>query len=186
MPLEEIAVFVAEVLPRASVEYVVIGGIAVGVFGKPRSTRDVDVVFAIPSERISNVLDELAGAGLVLNHRANVEAKLKAGRPAKILWDKKFSLDLRLATFSIDLDAIAHAASVTFQGRRLAVARPEELIVYKLARFSDQDRGDIRNLMQIQAGALRWPRIKKLAGKLAEESGLTEIPGRLDTISRWR
>ena len=175
MPLEDVAGFIAEVLPRANVEYVIVGGVALGVFGRPRATRDVDVVIAIDPDRVAWFLDELIVSGLKFGHRVSVEAKLKSGRPAKIIWDKKFSLDWRLATFAIDREAIANSESVIVLGKRLLIARPEELIVSKLARFSDQDRSDIRSLIgAAQRKQWKWARIKKLALQLEQESGISE------------
>lgn len=172
---------VNDALIQRKVGYVVIGGVAVSVVAKPRATRDVDVVILLSEEKLEALLIELASSGFSFDP-ARTFLKLQQGKPAKIHWSKKFSVDLRLARYAIDFSALEHAVSLpVFEVSELRVAAPEDLIVYKLARFSGVDRSDIQSMLDAWEN-LDWGRIRQQAFQLAEEADLPEILERLKVV----
>ena len=54
-----IAVFVAELLDRVGVPYVIGGSFASSLHGEPRSTNDIDVVLDLRAEKIAALIDGL-------------------------------------------------------------------------------------------------------------------------------
>ena len=187
MPLADVARFVSELMQATESEYVVIGGVAASAVGEPRATKDVDVVVLVAPEKAENLLEAIEHKGLKISRRPEVLRKLKEGKPAKILWDKKFSFDLRLASYGIDAKALSRSILIAILklGVTLRIVSPEDLIVYKLARFEDIDKRDIRGVVRTTE-MLDWPYIVEETNTLAGEIGKPELLVRLAEILTWR
>jgi hypothetical protein len=85
---------------------------------------------------------------------------------------------LRQASFQLDQEAIWRAREVELFGLALRVATPEDLIVYKLARWEPIDERDVRPVLESQRGSLDWNYIEAAAHDLAQEADLPELPVR--------
>ena len=176
MPIADVIRFVDELIRELDVDYVVIGGIAVSAQAEPRSTKDIDLILLIKPSDVDSLLEAIESKGLKISKKAEVAKKLKDGRPAKIIWDERFSFDLRIAIYSIDENAIDAAEEVDLERYdvTLRVATPEDLIVYKLARYDDTDRKDIKSLIALNK-YLNWEYIKEQATILNQEAPGTRI-----------
>jgi len=170
MPLLDVVRFVGELVEETGIQYVVIGGFAVSTQVKPRATEDVDLIVLIGPERVDAFLDAIEKKGLSVSKRPRVAKALKAGSAAKIIWDSRFSFDLRIANFTLDDNAINAAEEVRLDklGVSLRVATPEDLIVYKLARYEPVDHADIKAIVS-QYRDLNWEYVREQAEILNEE-----------------
>jgi len=122
---------VADALDRERVPYVVIGGIASALYGRPRTSDDLDILVAkVDAER---TLEALASAGFE-TERTNEQWIYKAFREGVqvdvIFWLKG---DLYL-----DEEMLARARRVDVNGRSVPVAPPEDLIVVKAIIHDEQ------------------------------------------------
>lgn len=159
-------------------QHVVIGGIAATLLGAPRTTADVDVVLMLPYQEAERLVERCKHHGF----RASPEAaaKLGQGRPAKFTFSRRFSLDIRLASFSLDRAAIRRAQAVPLFGQPVRIATPEDLIVYKLARWEAIDREDVRHILQRFGDSLDAAYLEGQIHTLAQEAGLPAL------MERWR
>lgn len=120
-----------DALERARVAYVLIGGVGSASLGRPRWTRDIDVlVMPVDAER---ALDALADGGFE-TERTNEHWIFKAERDG-IVVDVIFRTvgDIYLAD-----EMIARAARGTFLGVDALVAAPEDQIVIKAIAHDEQ------------------------------------------------
>jgi len=158
------------------IPYVIIGGLAAALWGVARTTVDVNVVLILSPNSLASLLDCLQEAGF----RADPEALLRfqEGCPVKLFFTRCFSVDLRQASFQLDQEAIWRAREVELFGLALRVATPEDLIVYKLARWEPIDERDVRAVLESQRGSLDWNYIEAAAHDLAQEADLPELPVR--------
>jgi len=101
--------------------------------------------------------------------------RLKKLLPVKIPFKHNFSVDLRLASYSIDKGAIKRAIPVKIFGKNARIATPEDIIVYKIARFEDIDKADIKSIIQRFGKNLDIYYIRNSAKRLAEETGKEHI-----------
>jgi hypothetical protein len=175
-PFREMIRRLHHILEANRIPYVIIGGLAAALWGIARTTVDVDVVLVLSSDQTSFLLDRLREAGF----RASVEAflRLREGRPVKIFFTRRFSVDLRQASFRLDREAIRRAREVELFGLTLRLATPEDLIVYKLARWEPIDERDVRAVLESQRGSLDWTYIEAAVHDLAQEAELPELPVR--------
>jgi len=137
-------------LTSAGVEFVVIGGIAVGVHGFARATKDLDIVPA-PSpenmERLARVLVEIqaqhVGLGddpVQLAEGANFRLETIRGPLDILQWVAGIETDLAY------LELAPKAMPVKFRDTQIRVCGLEHLRAMKRAAGRPQDLEDLRRL----------------------------------------
>jgi predicted nucleotidyltransferase len=117
-------------LRDAGIQFLLIGGVGSCVFGRDRGTRDIDV-FVRP-ESAENALSALAARGF--RTKKEYEHWLYKGWKHDVLVDVIFrsSRDILL-----DQEMLDRARTVTFRGREVPVAPPEDLVVMKAVAASE-------------------------------------------------
>lgn len=154
--LDPAAIFVA--LGRAKIDYVLIGGLAVGAHGAGRATRDVDIC-PNPADdnlrRLARFLEEIGAVNRDAGEPTSDEL------PAHDFEGLRGGGNFRLRTRLGDLDVMQHVGPFEGDtwaaldkraekrhvfGQDLRVCDYETLIAMKQAAGRDQDRIDIANL----------------------------------------
>jgi hypothetical protein len=159
----------------------IIGGLAVLRWGRPRTTRDVD-------------LSLWTGLG---EERPFIDALLGAFEP-RIATAREFSLDNRVllinasngAPLDVALAGIAfeermlnRATSHRYsRGLSLRTASAEDVIVLKAFADRPQDWGDIEGILVRQKTRLNWRQIEQELKPLCELKEAPEIPDRLQQL----
>lgn len=151
-----------KLLEEASLPSMVVGGMAVGVWGEPRLTRDVDIKVLVPREERTRLLTLLSGYHPL--HENPDEAFRRHGI-AFFLDEQGVRVDVMLAETSFDEIAISRARIVEVQPQRRArVCSAEDLIIYKMVSLRTKDRLDVESIVRRQgdrlddAYILRWLR----------------------------
>jgi hypothetical protein len=148
-------------LRDAEVRFVVIGGIAVGVHGYVRATKDLDIVPDPELEnlaRLASLLRELDAEHVGVGEFSADEFPYDPTDPAQLAQGANFRLQTRLGPLDvmqwvagIDEDpayaALAHdAITVRFRGGELLVCGLDHLRAMKQAAGREQDLQDLREL----------------------------------------
>lgn len=117
-------------LREAGIQFLLIGGVGSCVFGRDRGTQDIDV-FVRP-ESAENALSALAARGF--RTKKEYEHWLYKAWKDDVLVDVIFrsSRDILL-----DQEMLDRARTVTFRGREVPVAPPEDLVVMKAVAASE-------------------------------------------------
>ncbi len=168
-----------EALQATKAKYVIIGGVAASIYGEARTTRDVDVVILTGSRNIEILLKSLLKSGFRFALEKTIR-KLKSGSAVNIPFTKGLSVDLRMAQYGIDYSALETRQRILLFDLPFFICAPEELIVYKLARFSPLDEEDIQGLLRVQGSGLSTRQVKQIARELSEEIDDPAI------LERWR
>lgn len=185
-PLEDMVKFFSEILDEAEIPYAIIGGVASAAFGRLRTTKDVDFVISLKKVDIKKLFNAIEDAGFPVPRRDFIEEKMKSNGVGKLTWTKrKYSVDFRMAQFNLDNEAIENSETLSIFGREISFAPPEDLIVYKLARFEENDRGDIIGILKVQGKSLDWGRINRLAKDFSVELDSDFVLENLDTVKSW-
>ena len=145
----------------AEIRFVVIGGIAVGVHGYVRATRDLDVVpDPDPSnlDRLARLLRELGAEQVGASDFAPEEFPYDPTDPVQLGEGANFRLETRLGALDLmqwiaGIDEhpaypmlVAEAMKVPFRGQHILVCSREHLRRMKLAAGREQDLIDLREL----------------------------------------
>lgn len=148
---------VVEVVTELGVPYVVVGGIASSVLGRPRFTHDIDLL--VRPEDARAILQGLAERGFETEERAP-HWLFKAHRDG-VETDLIFR---STGDIYLDDDVLDHAVVREFAGRPLRLMSREDLIVSKaLAHQEHSPRHWHDALALIAAGDLDWDHLVRRA-----------------------
>lgn len=147
--LRDLAVRTIFELRRCGFPSLLTGGVALGILTKPRATSDVDIIVAANPDAAGDVVEAVEAAGFSVERRSVVIRRLKDLKPVKVGSKGRLHLDVRLAVAGLDADLFQRALTMHVGDVLLSVIPPEGLVAYKLARFDDQDRVDIKALMAL-------------------------------------
>jgi len=148
-------------LTNAEVEFVVIGGVAVGVHGFARATKDLDIVPA-PSEenmeRLAHALSEMGAQHIGVGDFSPEEFPFNPTDPAQLAEGANFRLetshgplDIMQWVAGIDADLAyselaPKAVPVAFRNKEIRVCALDHLLAMKRAAGRPQDLADLRRL----------------------------------------
>ncbi|MBV8881280.1 MAG: nucleotidyl transferase AbiEii/AbiGii toxin family protein [Planctomycetaceae bacterium] len=164
-------------------DYLLYGGLAAALWGDPRYTEDVDFVLFLPERHAYKFLREAARHGFSVDEDLAIQqiqvsgwARLPFGG-AKSPWH----LDLTLGDSPFDKSALARRKEETLFERKVWVASPEDLLIYKLVSWRDRDVMDVHAVVQRQK-TLDRAYLRKWASWWAKE-GVDEVERRLSDLS---
>lgn len=159
----------------------VIGGVAAIARGPPRFTVDIDATVAgagLSIERMFEVFDRHAITG-------RIPSAITFARERHILLLRHdpsgVPLDVSLAWLPFEEEAIREAEAVDFAGVPLRVARPADLIIYKLVAGRPRDLDDVEGLLVLYGSTLDLERIRRIVAQFAEA---LDDSGRVENLER--
>ena len=167
-------------LKAKQVQGLIIGGIAVSILGRPRVTRDVDVLVLLDEKDWNEFLSRGKEFGFV----ARITDSLKFARKAKVLLVRHepsgMDVDVTFGTLPFEREAITHADWVNIKGVRIPLPIPEDLIIMKAIAHRPRDLADIESIMDAHP-ELNWRRIRRWA---KEFSTVLEMPDILTDLEK--
>jgi hypothetical protein len=126
------------------VRYVVIGGIAVVLYGVPRATFDLDILIEATLENAQRLLDALIDAGMGTATLTNVDEIL--ANEITIFQDR-IRIDVQISTPGLQFEtAWQRKQSMKYRGQTFYVVSLDDLIRSKRAAGRDVDLEDVRLL----------------------------------------
>jgi predicted nucleotidyltransferase len=172
-PLESAVAEVAGVLESLSVPYMLIGGLAVSIWGEPRATLDADWLVWVPPESLRERV-----ASLVSVLPAMPEDPLAFVRQTRVLpvrTSRHVRSDIVFGTLPWEQQAIARAQPTQIAGRKVPLVSVEDLILMKLISEREKDLEDGRRLMRRFATRLDRALLEPQMRELAEALGRDDI-----------
>lgn len=163
-----LALTVVEALERAGIPCAVGGALALGVWGVPRGTTDVDLSAFVEPSGHEALFDALADAGLAFSRD---EARRRAADGDTIFcWRDGFRVDVFVPSIPFYAEARRTLQRVRFRGREIPFLGAEALAVFKLLFFRPKDLVDLAGLVAVQGRALDHAWIRgQLEGMLGPE-----------------
>ena len=161
----EVLLDLAERLERLGIDYMVSGSMALSLFGRPRMTRDVDLVVALSEAQV----DPLSAAIQDFEHDPDeIREAARSRRMFNLIHVErvlKFDLIVRKDS-PYRREEFSRRRQHRVGPRALWVVSPEDLLLSKLAwgkpSGSEIQLRDVRDLMA-SAQALDWPYIERWA-----------------------
>lgn len=140
-------------LAEEGISSIVIGGVAVGAWGEPRLTRDVDLKVLLTRQDTQRLLEVLSSFSTPLV--PNPAEMLKKQAVLFIQDNLGTRIDLLLAETPYDVIAIQRGRNVEIQpGISIRLCSPEDLIIYKLISTRMRDHEDVISVVRRQANSL--------------------------------
>ncbi len=133
-------------LNKLGVRYAIVGGVAMSFHGRPRFTRDVDVLLHPDDLSLIRMVFDRLGYRETAEPWTFRKTNLTLHRFLKVHGEDEMMMDVLLANSPEHQKVIANAISAPAEDGAVRVAGTSDLIALKQARNSDQDRVDIRGL----------------------------------------
>lgn len=132
-------------LNSEKIEYLVVGGYAVGYHGYPRPTGDLDVWVASRADNAKKLVGALATFGFV-NAGATEALFLEPGRVVR-MGVPPVRIELLTSISGVEFsECVARKVDAVLDGVPVAIIGREDLITNKIAAGRDRDRDDVSRL----------------------------------------
>lgn len=172
---------VAAWLERSGVRGALIGGVAVAAIGRPRATRDVDVLVWLPSSRdwpaaVAQLLPDLTfrpGGSLEFAHASRVLLLRHVATGIDV--------DVALGMLPVEEELVLRARLLPETGIMLPLPRPEHLVVLKAVAGRPRDLVDIEGILETNS-TLDRVYVRRVVGELAEALEAPELLAALEQI----
>lgn len=145
--IETVIKKVISVANKVKTKIVFIGGIAINILLKPRTTYDIDFFVSLFSEdKIKIFLNQLTNIGFKMSSPVKLFQNFKFVS----LYDKnsKIYLDIFFPVTEFQNNVIRRAKKVKFGKYSFYVATAEDMILLKLLSLRERDMEDVRELLQ--------------------------------------
>lgn len=169
MDQEKLIKQIGKILADLKIPYIITGGIAVVVWGRPRFTADIDIVVELEEKKIKQLASRLLGIDkdVYLDEEAINEALDREGEFNFIHPASGLKIDFWILTNdAFDKERIKRRIIKKIGGQKLFFSSPEDLILIKLKWFkethSTRQLEDIESVLKIQKN-LDFKYIKKWA-----------------------
>jgi len=170
---------ILDLLERRRIPYMIMGGLALSVWGRVRVTQDVDLNLSLDEREEARFLNDLRQAHfLPASPRAIVGHRLLVCRYLKSTKGLPVQVDLFLARGAYQRQALRRAPVIPLGHRRLRIIAPEDLILYKWLADRPIDHLDVQAILEEQAGRLDLRYVTRWARQLGVSKHLRAIRGR--------
>ncbi|QQG45383.1 MAG: hypothetical protein HYW89_00380 [Candidatus Sungiibacteriota bacterium] len=169
MDFRELLGKVAEILERLRIPYAVTGGYAVSVWGKPRSTLDIDVIIELFEPQIGKLTAALRGISEMsyVDERMVIRAFERKGEFNFIHVESGIKVDFWVSKKDeFSREELQRRVSRIIAGRKIYFISPEDLILNKLRWHkesgSELQLRDVEVVIKFQK-RLNWKYLRKWA-----------------------
>lgn len=148
-PFEETLKSLSSFLAKERIPYVILGGIAVLIYGEPRLTADVDVNIILDKHKINDFLNK---ARKYHFYPLGKETEKIAGQAGVILLQYvsqklKIKVDVIIAENELEFAAIERGKIKKIGLLKVKFISPEDLIVHKMASTRPRDAQDVQGII---------------------------------------
>ena len=152
-------------LEQHKIPYMLIGGLAISVWGEMRVTHDVDF-------KVSIDMPIADFRKLVLDHfperPSNIPAHKKSAHVVHIWASPDVAADILVSIFDYEKQAIQRAVVAEIMGISTRVCTAEDFVIHKSIANRDKDWLDVSSILQRQKGKLDVKYIRKWLKEFAE------------------
>ncbi len=181
--LSAVACAIARWMRSASVPYVLIGGMAVSLMGRPRVTQDVDVLASVEEENWAAFAASGGQFGLV-PRLADPAAFARDTRVLPMRHETSgIDVDIVLAGMPLEEDIIAGGHPVAVGDDTVRLPRTEDLVIMKAVARRPKDIADIEGLVEA-AEQVDWEYVSHWTRQFAELLEAPEIQALIETLRK--
>ncbi len=135
-----------QLLNANQVEYLLVGGYAVGYYGYPRATVDLDIWVAISPANANRLLVALEQFGFGTQAGASVKLLTQAGNVIR-LGQSPLRIEIQTTISGVSFeDCYARRIATHLDGTPVTIISVEDLKINKLAAARLKDLNDLENL----------------------------------------
>ena len=175
--LTSLAIEVCDFLDGSHIEYALTGGLALSVWGYPRSTIDVDLIMTVVPQGLKSwqsTADSKAPFIVEPDELTFPHMKVYRGLMRREPQSAEcVMVDMLIVNPAWSTELMNRRIAIPLQGRTIWVSSAEDIILLKLFSPRDKDHQDIQMLMQLRKDRL-------------DLAYIADWSNRLGTADRWR
>jgi len=155
-------VSVVRFLTSMRIDYVILGGVAVSLYGEPRFTADIDVNIILEKQRIDSFIKESKKYGFSPACK-NIRTMARKTGVLPMKYSKGATIgrcDFIIAENIIERLALQRGKARRMGSFKVRTVSPEDLIIHKMAASRARDIEDVRGILLRQRGRLDMPYIE--------------------------
>ena len=175
--IEKLIKKTAQQLDRQKIPYMIIGGQAVLLYGRPRLTRDIDITLGVDTDKY----DSIEGICKTLKLRFLVDNPHDFALDTKVLPteepDSKVRIDFIFSFTPYEAQAIKNAKQVLIDDYPVSFASCEDIIIHKMVAGRAIDEEDVKSILAKNEDAIDFEYVNKWLsefGKIAEHEDILE------------
>lgn len=168
MNLIEVFKKIVTFLNKEKADYIIIGGIAVGILGEPRATGDIDIDIALHKDKIEKFLDKLKNADFLVSTAECIKKAKTTGTFQIKIAD--YHIDFIIASIELEKEAMQRRKTVKLYSVETNLPTPEDLILLKVIPGRPKDIADAESIAVRNSGKLDQRYLLNWARKLSDET----------------
>jgi hypothetical protein len=165
---------IADLLDAEGDAYMVVGALAVAMWGRPRATVDIDVTLRGDAERLEAVAARAESRGFALDRDWMAWNPLLRGRHLRLTGAGAI-IDLMRPRDAHEEAALERRRHLLIEGRRLPFVAPDDLILMKVKAGRPRDFEDATSILVAQRAAMDEGYLSDWARRLGVEDELSYL-----------
>lgn len=149
----DVAAHLADRFDEDRLPYAFGGALALGAWGVPRTTSDVDVSVFVPERELYRALDAVERAGAMFDHAEAGRTVARTGMFFAMLARTRIDVFIAHHPMHSDMER-RRVALKTSEGRSLWFLSPEDVVLTKLIYGRAKDAADLQRLFAVRADTL--------------------------------
>ena len=180
--IEKLLKKIASCLDKAEIDYMIIGGQAVLLYGSPRLTRDIDITLGIDTDEFAEVRKVCRQLGLkILAKNPEGFAKDTKVLPAEDV-KSKIRVDFIFSFTPYEQQALKRTRKVKMGGYPVKFASCEDVIIHKMFAARAIDDEDVKGMLIRHKGKIDVKYIKKWLAEFSQLPGQERISTKFGTL----
>jgi hypothetical protein len=161
--LKEMCLFIDE----SAIDYMLVGGLAVGIWAEPRATVDIDFLISTHLSDLDNLKKRMVKSNrfVFIHDKPMIFGKISFLR-ATLKSNTDVSVDFIFFDDVFKSEALKRKEAIKLSDFSVNISTPEDLIILKLLSGREQDRLDAKKILEIQRENLDRAYLKEWFEKL--------------------
>lgn len=165
---------IAQFLQRHRIPYALIGAMALNMYGRPRTTLDIDFLILLDEEEIDKIKDEAARNNILTDEEWVKHNPMITKSHMRFIIDE-ITIDLMLPRDDHDREALKRRKKKKVNNKTIWIIAPEDLILQKLKVGRPRDFEDALTVLERLFGELDITYLEGWAKRLGISNELSYI-----------
>ncbi|MEN3045250.1 MAG: nucleotidyltransferase [Candidatus Hydrothermales bacterium] len=147
MGLKELIKNISKELNKKNINYMIIGGQALLIYGEPRLTKDIDITLGIGVERYEEIKEISDNLGLKIIPKNYIDF-LKKTMVLPVLDEKTgIRIDFIFSFSEYEKEALKRVNKIKIDEVQIFYASIEDLIIHKIVSGRERDLEDVKSIL---------------------------------------